>query len=61
MNSKSQMLVVSRGKTRRINCFPHERDYIAKLARQRRESAAKYGDPRPTVQSMRETAAGRYL
>jgi hypothetical protein len=58
---KSQMKVYDGRKTRLINCFPSERQYMAELARNLRKWHRGYGDTKPTLQSIRYRAAQRYL
>ena len=55
---KSQMKVYDGRKTRLINCFPSERQFMAELARNLRKWNR---GTKPTLQSIRYRAAERYL
>lgn len=55
------MKVYDGRKTRLINCFPSERQFMAELARNLRKWSRGFGDPKPTLQSIRYRAAERYL
>jgi len=63
MNStKCRMTVSRRGEKRVINCHPGERDCMARIIRGKRANAAdpRIALPRPTLEAMRQLAAGRY-
>jgi hypothetical protein len=58
---KSQMKVYDGRKTRLINCFPSERQFMAELARNLRKWHRSHWDTKPTLQDIRYRAAERYL
>ena len=62
MPCKTQMRVVNRGETRRINCFAAERDLIAWIGRMWRHDYY-HGNrkARPALVDLRREAASRYL
>ena len=57
---KTQMHILRRGQRRRINCHPHERQFLARLARARRADARAGRSPRLTLDALRTIAAARY-
>ena len=58
---KNRMKVFNQGKVKEINCFPHERDFMAGLAKNLRRWHRQYGETRPTLVYLRIRAAQRYL
>ena len=57
---KTQLVILRRGELRRINCHPHERQFLARLARARRADAHAGRSPRLTLDALRTIAANRY-